>query len=420
MRESIVLGIGGFFHDLNAAAINIRTGQVCSAEEERFSRRKYHAVWSEETSSVDCVHHVLRAVGATPEQVTHLVLSDVDEYPIKSFLRGMFPSARHAVVEHHLCHAAAAYFSSGFDCAAILSLDGFGDGHSGLLAVGQGDRVTPLRYIDFMDSIGLLYLQVTHRVGLGAFGSEGKTQGLASFGDPILLPTLMDRIKLLDDGRFSLDRDIQAYEAYLAPNIHRNPAILSNPCITRHVPARVSDEPIRQEHFDAAASIQAVLDRVSLHCASRLRQEIGFDRLVLTGGVAQNSTTNGYLLTQSGFSEIYAHPASSDRGNALGAALHYARHELGWDAPYRMGSVYQGSEYDDDAITAAAHAAGLYSGASGRCRSDWRRTIGGGLLHRLVSRAIRDRCPSTREPFHTGTSGNGRHARSVERPGEAS
>ncbi len=354
----VILGIGGFFHDLNAGAINPATGAVCAAEEERFSRRKHHAVWKREQSSIDCVHHVLRQVGATPESVTHLVLSDLAEYPIKAYLRSLFPQARQSQVEHHLCHAAAAFFSSGYEQAAILSLDGFGDGSSGMLAVGEGRRVRPLRYMDFKDSIGLLYLQVTFTIGLGTFGAEGKTQGLAAYGKPRLATDLLERIELLNDGRFALARDLQAYEAYLEDDLHSNIDILSNPFVARHAPRRGKDEPLLAEHMDAAASVQATLDHVACHCAARLRHETGLDRLVLTGGVAQNSTTNGLLLEQGLFGHIYAHPASADRGNGLGAALHLACHELQLDLDWRMDHAYFGQEFDDVAIEKAASRSG--------------------------------------------------------------
>lgn len=354
----IVLGIGGFFHDLNAGAVNLATGAICAAEEERFSRRKHHAVWGRERSSIDCVHHVLRAVGAAPEQVTHLVLADLADYPIKSWLRSLFPQARQHQVEHHLCHAAAAFHGSGYDKAAILSLDGFGDGHSGLLAVGEGRRITPLRYIDFKDSIGLLYLQVTHTIGLGAFGSEGKTQGLAPYGTPRLTAGLLERIELRGDGRFRLARELQAHEAYLEEDLHTNVEILSNPFVREHVARRTKDEPLLAGHMDAAASAQAVLDQVAGHAAACLLRETGLDRLVLTGGVAQNSSTNGALQQGAGFAEIYAHPASADRGNGLGAALHIAFEELGAEFSARMDHVYHGQSFAPDEVVAAGRRCG--------------------------------------------------------------
>lgn len=356
----IVVGIGGFFHDFNAAALCLESGRVAAAEEERFSRRKHHPVMGTAQTSVDCLRYVLDEVGAGFGDVAHVAFSDLADHPLKSFLRGLFPRARFHDVHHQMCHAAAAYYSSGWrDGAAILALDGFGDDSSGVLAVGEGHRLRPLRYVDIANSIGLEYLRVTYQIGMGAFGAEGKTQGLAPYGTPRFLDDYLREVVFRDDGTVELSDRLRNMKGYLGGELYLETKSLFNDFIADHVARRFDDEPLEQPHIDMAASVQALLDRVAVHAAGRLRAETGADQLVLGGGVALNSTMNGVVRRQAGFRDIRPHPSASDRGNGLGAALYVANTVL--DQPFVLDQplIYAGRRFDDEAVEAAIRARSL-------------------------------------------------------------
>lgn len=354
-----ILAIGGLFHDLNAAAFNPHTSRMATGEEERFSRKKHHSVWHQTSTSLGCVEFVLRDVGSDADAVSDLVFSDLMEHPIKGFIASRFPNARVHVLEHHLCHAAAAFHSSGFDKAAILSLDGFGDDASGMLAVGDGKRVTCLRRLPIVHSIGLEFLRVTHNIGLGSFGAEGKTQGLAAYGEPRFLEDYLKETTLRPDGLFEFSPAIQSMERYNQGEIYMETKHLFNDFIQRRIRRRFPMEPMAQEHKDLAASVQELLNRIALHAAKALRDETGFENLVVTGGVALNSTMNGILLKSGLFSNVYAHPCASDRGNALGALLHHVKTTSDHVVDGTMRTVYAGQAFTRDDILAACAERGV-------------------------------------------------------------
>jgi len=355
----IVLGIGGFFHDFNAAAVNLSTGQVSAMEEERFSRKKHHPIMGATSTSLDAVRFVLEQVGGTLDGVKFIALCDVQTHPLLPFLAAQCPKATIYHIDHHTCHAAAAYYSSGMDNAAIVSLDGFGDLKGGLLAHGEGRHLRPVRSISMADSIGLEYLRVTYQIGLGSFGSEGKTQGLAPYGKPIHFEDYMNEIKLLDDGTFHLSDKLKKMQAYIDGEHYVEEKSLFNDFISARVQRRFKDEPIEQTHMDMAASIQKVLDTVAVHSSKQLRAATGAPDLVLTGGVAQNSTMNGVLLASGLYRNVYAHPSSSDRGNALGAALYFVNQYLDEDVRLPGPLLYAGGAYDESVVRSAATQRGV-------------------------------------------------------------
>lgn len=349
----IALGLGGFFHDFNAAAVDTKTGHVALAEEERFSRRKHHPLHKKDVTSTFCVEYVLSELGVSADDVELVVFSDAKPGKATPYLKGLFAQARHVHVEHHLCHAAAAYYSSGKDQAAILSMDGFGDDASGLLALGSKGKITPLRYISIPNSIGMEFLRVTYQIGLGSHGSEGKTQGLAAYAEPRFLQDYLDNTTLLDNGTFKFSGYVRGLQEWIQGGHYMDTKHLFNDFILDRITRRIPPEELEEQHMALACSVQELLNIVSVHAARCLRKETGAPTLVTTGGVALNSTMNGYLLANSGFENIYAHPSSSDRGNALGAVLYHLANELGIDVDFKMDDVYFGQQFGQGEIKAA-------------------------------------------------------------------
>lgn len=346
----IILGVGGFQHDFNAAAINTDTGEISAFEEERFSRIKHHPILGKESSSIDSLNYVLKQVGGTPNAVKFIVFSDVQVHPLNRYLMQAFPAAVAFHVEHHVCHAAAAYYCSGFDDAAILSLDGFGDLKGGMLAHGAGRNLRVISNIEMENSIGLEYLRVTYQLGLGSYGSEGKTQGLAPFGHPVFENDYFGEIELATDGRIVLSNRLKRMKEYIDGEHYIEERSLFNDFIAEHITRRFKHEEIEQQHMDMASSIQEVLNKVALHSAQYLKKATASKNLVLAGGVSQNSSMNGYILKSKVFENVYSHPSSSDRGNALGAALYFANEYLGQKMQRSGPLVYAGPEYSDDQI----------------------------------------------------------------------
>lgn len=359
---ALILGLGGFFHDFNAAVIDLQDEanvQVYVAEEERYSRKKHHPIMGAQESSIHCIEKCLRDAGKRAEEVTHLVFSDTEAHPLKAYLSQRFPRAEVHHVPHHLCHAAAAFFSSGLKNSAILCLDGFGDGKSGVLAHGLGNRVEPVEFLSLEDSIGLEYLRVTYQIGLGSFGAEGKTQGLAAYGEPRYFEDYMNEIELRQGGVFGLSPLLKNMAGYLEGEHYIETRSLFNDFILKHIRRRFKHEPIAQEHKDMAASVQQVLNHVALHSARALKEKTASPNLVVTGGVALNSTMNGVLMNSGLFENVYAHPSASDRGNALGAALYVLAHHFNVETPLTAPLVYGGQAFSAEEMEATLHQMGV-------------------------------------------------------------
>jgi carbamoyltransferase len=348
-----ILGVGGFFHDFNAGVITIdeqNKVQVYAAEEERYSRKKHHTIMGATSSSIHSIEKCLLEAGQRNADVDYLIFSDTEIHPLKAFLIDLFPGAEVHHLAHHVCHAAAAFYSYDMADAAILCLDGFGDGKSGLFAHGKGNQIEPLFFPSIEDSIGLEYLRVTYQIGLGSFGAEGKTQGLAAYGEPAFYEAYMNEITLNSNEFITLSKKLRKMEGYLAGEHYIETKSLFNDFLLKNITRRFKDEPLQKEHMDMAASIQKVLNEVGLHAARTIKKRTGSRNLVLTGGVALNSTMNGILLKSGLFDEVVAHPSASDRGNGLGAALYFLTNELNVDSPLSSPLIYGGRSFTDQEI----------------------------------------------------------------------
>jgi carbamoyltransferase len=354
-----MVAIGGFFHDFNAAACDLKTGRFATAEEERFSRIKHHKIMGAKETSIDCLRYCLSEISADFEDIEVVVLSDEEVHQLQPFIEKLFPNAKIAHVHHHMAHSALAYFSSGSDDAAILTLDGFGDGKSGLLAHGRGNAIEPIIFHDLENSIGLEYLRATFNLGLGSFGSEGKTQGLAAYGEPRFYEDYMNEIKFDGNGNITLSPKLKNMEGYMSGEHYIEEKSLFNDFILSQIDRRFPDEKYEQQHLDMAASIQKVLDTVGLEFAKVLAAKTDAKTLVISGGVALNSTMNGVIMNSGLFETVLPHPSSSDRGNALGALMYYLAHELDHRLDMDEPFVYGGQSFGDDEIKSAFASLGV-------------------------------------------------------------
>jgi carbamoyltransferase len=392
-----VLGISCFFHD--AAAALVRDGVlVAAAEEERFSRVKHDYEFP--TRAID---YVLAAEGITAADLDHVAFF---EKPFVKFERilmtslQMFPRAprlfREAMVtwlldklwvsaliterlgvprekilfsEHHLSHAASAFFCSPFDEAAVLTVDGVGEWATATMGWGRGTDIVLEREIRFPHSIGLLYSVFTAFLGFEVNEGEYKVMGMAPYGTPRYADRVRRLVRMAPDGSFRLNMEYFAFHrSTTRPYTQRFRDLFGEPrgadenFFTERSgypsyfgprPPDFGERVRRNQHYaDLAASIQVVTEELVLNMARAVRRATGLPRLCLAGGVGLNSVANWKILRETDFEELYVHPAAGDSGGAVGAAL-YAYHTLlGKPRAFVMEHAFWGQAHEDASVRA--------------------------------------------------------------------
>lgn len=338
-----VLGLSAFYHD--SAATLLRDGEiVAAAQEERFTRRK-----GDHNYPRNAVQYCLGEGGISAANLHAVIFY---EKPIKKFERlldtyrhfgrASWPSFREAFplwathrlhlrsilrealgdypgplyfADHHESHAASAFFPSPFQTAAILSLDAVGEWSTSSIGEGRGNRVALKEEMRFPHSIGLLYSAFTYYAGFKVNSGEYKLMGLAPYGEPTCVDTILDNIvHVHDDGSVTLDLSYFGYcqgSTMTSDKFHR---LFGGP-------PRTPETPIAKKHRDLAASIQAVTEEVVLRAGRHAHRLTGQQNLVMAGGVALNCVANGRLLREGPYDEIWVQPAAGDAGGSLGAAL---------------------------------------------------------------------------------------------------
>jgi carbamoyltransferase len=239
---------------------------------------------------------------------------------------------RIVAVEHHLAHLASAFYCSPYEEAACLSVDGFGDFVSTMLAKGRANRIEPLERVHFPHSLGLFYTAMTQYLGFRHFGDEYKVMGLAAYGEPRFAAEVGELVPGRANGAFRLNLD---YFRHLSEGVDMtwedgSPAlgqVYSRKLEDLLGPARREDEELDQRHKDLAASMQRVYEERFFALVRRVLKRAGSDRLCLAGGCALNSLANGRLFDQTDVREVFIQSAAGDAGTSLGAAL-FAHHDV--------------------------------------------------------------------------------------------
>src|SRR6516165_269163 len=388
-----VLGISAFYHD--SAAALIEDGRIiAAAQEERFTRQKFDSRYP-----ANAIAYCLAEAGVSLTDIDHVAFYDKPflkfERLIESYLAFSPPGFRsfwiaipilvkdklfqkkklgeklravapgfdwdHRLLfsEHHLSHAASAFFPSPFEHAVILTMDGVGEWATTTAGLGDGTRITILKEIHFPHSLGLLYSAFTDFTGFRVNSGEYKVMGLAPYGEPRFTKIILDHlIDLKEDGSFRLN---QRYFDYCTGLKMTNDGFAE----LFGVPARKPEDQLEQVHMDLAASIQSVTEEAILRLARSLASETGARNLCLAGGVALNCVANGKVLRDRCFDEVWVQPAAGDAGGSLGAAL--AAYHLALDRPRHlsneidgMAGSYLGPAYHDDEIGERLTAAGAY------------------------------------------------------------
>ena len=386
-----ILGISAFYHD-SAAALVVDGQIVAAAQEERFSRQKHDARFPRHA-----VRYCLEQGALKPADLDSVVFYDKPflkfERLIETYLMfapSGFASFRMALplwireklfqknllathlkdldpqqdwaekllfTEHHVSHAASAFYPSPFEEAAVLTMDGVGEWATTSVAHGKGNQVEILKEIHFPHSLGLLYSAFTYYTGFKVNSGEYKLMGLAPYGDPKYTNKIFDHlIDVKPDGSFRLNLDYFNYCAGLTMTNDRFHRLFG-------MPPRKPSDLLTQQHMDVAASIQSALETVILRITRALASETGIPNLCLAGGVALNCVANGKILRDGHFKNLWIQPASGDAGGALGAALsaHYSFHnqlrQVNGAGDGMQGS-YLGPEFSQDEIERRLTAAG--------------------------------------------------------------
>jgi carbamoyltransferase len=345
-----ILGISAFYHD-SAAALLVDGRIVAAAQEERFTRKKQdarfpaHAIaycLEEDGCKLDHVDYVVfyekpflkferlleTYVGFAPRGYQSFAMAiplwlreklfqkDIIRRELQAFAPDFDWQNKLLFTEHHMSHAASAFYASPFQEAAVLTMDGVGEWCTTSSAVGRGNNLSIVSELHFPHSLGLLYSAFTYYTGFKVNSGEYKLMGLAPYGQPKYVDLILDNlIDLKEDGTFRLDQDYFNYCTGLT---------MTGPKFAKLFGAKVRDpmtELLTPFHMDVAASIQKVTEEVMLRLARSLRREHGLDNLCLAGGVALNCVANGKILRDGAFSNIWVQPAAGDAGGAVGAAL---------------------------------------------------------------------------------------------------
>ena len=390
-----ILGISCFYHD-SAAALLHDGDLVAAAQEERFTRKKNDYGFPQLA-----IDFCLRQAGITIEDLEYVVfyekplpkferilMSILSTYPrswkvfreamvawlneklwVKSIMMDKLglPADKVLFIEHHLSHAASAFFASPFEEAAVLTIDGVGEWTTTSLGRataswedGTLNRIELTSELRFPHSLGLLYSAFTAWLGFEVNEGEYKVMGMAPYGRPLYMDRLEKMLTIHGDGSFHLDMDYFSYHyspertfndrfvrLWGAPRVHDTEFFCET---TGHdLTGREAIAKRNQYYADVAASIQRLTEETLLKMVNHLHEQTGLDHLVMAGGVGLNSVANGRIMRESPFEQVYIQPAAGDAGGALGAAL-YAHHVL-LQKPRRfiMEHAYYGEAFDEDA-----------------------------------------------------------------------
>ncbi len=367
-----ILGISAFYHD-SAASLIVDGKIIAAAQEERFTRKKHDSSFPK-----NAINFVLNQSNLKLNEIDHIVFYEkpflkferlLETYvafapkgftsfskamPIwlrdKLFQKRMLFEAlklhdpnfnnnkKICFSEHHLSHAASAFYPSPFDKAIILTADGVGEWATTTVAVGDGKSLEIKKEIHFPHSLGLLYSAFTYYTGFKVNSGEYKLMGLAPYGEPKYSSLIKDKlIHIKDDGSFRLDQSYFNYSTGLTMINEKFNSLFGQK------PRDSKNEKITQFHMDIAASIQEVTENIMLQLSKSLKKEYGIENLCLAGGVALNCVANGKILKEKIFKNIWIQPAAGDAGGSLGAAQAFWHLELNKDRTINKNDSMQGS-----------------------------------------------------------------------------
>ena len=378
----LILGISAFYHD--SAVALIKDGEIiAAAQEERFSRIKHDASFPNMA-----LNEILKFQKLSFHDIDYVVFYDkpllkferiletyLSDFPkgfrsfsmsipiwlreklfLKSFLlkelkkrNKEFKSNQILFSEHHMSHAASAFYPSPFNNALVLTLDGVGEWATGTIAIGKENNLEIIKEMHFPHSLGLLYSAFTYFIGFRVNSGEYKVMGLAPYGQPIYEDLILENlIDLKEDGSFKLNQKYFNYSSGLTMTNNKFSKLFGKSV------RKPDSEDLEQFHMDMAASIQSVTEKIILKITKNIAQEYEIDNLCMAGGVALNCVANGKILRSGDFKNIWIQPAAGDAGGAIGAALAFWYEEKKnirkINLEDSMNGAYLGPSYSDEKI----------------------------------------------------------------------
>ena len=380
----VILGFNCYGHD-SAASLIIDNKVVFSVEEERLNRRKHFGGLPENSikaclkfgnlrlSDVDHITFFWKP-SISYSKIPVYFFKFLDKVPIllreqRSFtmeenlgmlnylgdmlklpktLKSMFPGEKNPrfkfhMIEHHLCHAASAFFITPFDEAAILTIDGAGEWTTALMAHGQRNQIKKIRSVDTPYSLGALYQAVGRYLGFEYIEGPGKLMGLSSYGDKLAeeYNQMKKIVQLLPDGRFKFDM------SYLSYHYTRKKG-LTGKFEKVFGPPHLKRGEWSQHQYNIAAAVQHITEDIMLHMAESLKKNTGSDNLCIAGGVGLNSVANGLLIKSGLFKNIFVQPAAGDSGTTMGSALYLNHCTLNRPRQFVLDSAFLGPGFNEN------------------------------------------------------------------------
>ncbi len=372
-QPNYILGISCYYHD--SGAVLLKDGKVVfAAQEERYTRKK-----QDEDLPIHVIEKALHSEGIT--------INDIDaigfyEKPMLKFFdrilhtyfrtwpRGFFQyqmamkewmhtklwfpqhiekelgyKGKIFYIQHHESHAASSFYCSGFEDAAIVTVDGVGEWATTTIGHGKGKDITLKKEIHFPHSLGLLYSAITYYLGFKVNSAEYKIMGLAPYGEPKYVDEMRELITIKDDGSFKLNMKYFSYDYGLRMTGKKIEKLFGQP-------TRKGESELTQFHKDVAASLQKITEEAMLAICKHAKDITGASNLCLSGGVALNCVANGEILRSNIFNDMFVQPASGDAGGALGVALSIWHKQFNGKRMPKIEHVYWGTQYTDHEIEA--------------------------------------------------------------------
>ena len=387
-----ILGINAYHADASAAIL-FNGKLIAAVEEERFTRIKHTAGFPSHA-----VRYCLKQAGINIQDVSYVAIprkrsaqlfrklfwaiktpgfalrranvwqkfsSVNEELAIACGVSKDDIKAKFNFVEHHIAHAASAFYCSPYLDSAILTLDGLGDFSSMAWGKGSGNKLKIEGRTFFPHSLGLYYSAICQYLGFNNYGDEYKVMGLAPYGKPKYMDTFRRIVSHANELDYNLELEYFNHHRS-GPDITWRagkpvmPKLFSNALERDLGPARLSNEPLKPHHYDIAASMQFRLEEIIIDIANKLYERTGSSSLCYAGGVAFNCVVNGKILSQTPFENIYIQPAAGDAGLSIGGAAYLYHQVLGNERnDFVMDHAYWGPEYSEDLIKDTLISSGL-------------------------------------------------------------
>lgn len=383
-----ILGFNAYGHD-SAASIVVDNKVVFACEEERINRKKHYGgvpeasikacldyaglkigdidhitfFWKPSISYMKIPVYMLKFWNKVPNLIREQRDFSVEENlgmlnylghmrKLPKTIREMFPGEatkfKFHLLEHHMCHAASAFYPSGYDEAAIFTIDGAGEWTTSLTAHGKGNKITKIGSVDTPYSLGAFYQAISRHLGFKLIAGPGKLMGLASYGKPDtdVYKKMKQLVKLTPEGGFALDMKYFSYH-------YTRKSGVSQKFIDAFGPSKTEGKDWTDHELNVAAAAQQIVEDVILHMTRSLQKRTKSENLCIAGGVGLNSVANGLIAKEGIFKNIFIQPAAGDSGTAMGSALLYNHNVLDRKREFVMETAFLGPGFDDAAYEAA-------------------------------------------------------------------